>query len=618
MALPKGYDYRQYLPTDEDFLFVFEHKQNGKTYELDDDIYPANGPYYYKGVRIYLACILLKWKEGGKFVEHELLNDPDMNKFGYYDPEDLAELRSLAVVYGSYYINILKKYLNAAWNLDSPEKRIQDKKDARKGEIEVKNSGNGIFHIIPYSMKYDNYDPNKKQSGGKMHIVIGRPEGNIYKIGVRGSIDFRSKENPVWDIPYFLTEQEARDFIANVDNQHIQTVVDLSNWRFVITDRWHDAYRYDETEQRNIRFKEYVTTGDVFKIETACGPCYMHKKSRWAPKKENLEEAIEKHNTLNQKLFDGEELKQEVKDKVEEITNEMIRLLTEENIKLEVRDVILTGSNVSYNYTKDSDIDVHILAKTSDLNDPDKLYPAIYNAYRRIFANKYDISFYGIPVEVYIEVEGNETASTGAHSVMFDKWIRKPEAIAIPDIDQAEIDKAAKPWKDEAEEILKSDSVEKIDDYINRIYEMRQKGLYNTEGVEFSTENLVFKEVRNAGLLDSLKKYRDELTAKELSLESLHENMSEQERRDIVIRIKRLTHYDAIVQPNGHFEIHLVKEDDIQYVLSILRRQNWVQDCHSVPGKFDFSHVSSFSLPSRYHTVIGNVRMLQHELEYTR
>ena len=238
-----------------------------------------------------------------------------------------------------------------------------------------------------------------------------------------------------------------------------------------------------------------------------------------------MNEAIEKHNELNQKLFDGNRLKPKVREKAEEIINEFLKILAEDEVKLIVRDIILTGSNASYNYTKDSDIDLHIIAETKSFKDSADVYAKLYRAYGRIFGNKFEISFYGIPVEIYVETEANPVVSNGIYSVMFDKWVKEPSAIAIPEIDQKAIDKAAKPWIDEAKALIKevddnvADGEEKIDDYITRIYELRQKGIYSAAGNEYSTENLIFKEVRNAGLLDKLKKLKNVLISKKLSLE---------------------------------------------------------------------------------------------------
>ena len=124
---------------------------------------------------------------------------------------------------------------------------------------------------------------------------------------------------------------------------------------------------------------------------------------------EALKEDIEKHDTLNPKLFDENgKLKSEVREKILEIVKEFTDGLKEDGIKINVKDIKLVGSNVSYNYTKDSDLDVHIVADTDSLECPDDLYPLLYSAYRSLWNNKMDIEFYGIPVELYIETSDTQ------------------------------------------------------------------------------------------------------------------------------------------------------------------------------------------------------------------
>ena len=488
-----------------------------------------------------------------------------------------------------------------------------------------------------------------------------------------------------------------------------------------------------------------------------------------------MNEAIEKHNELNQKLFDGDHLKPEVREKAEEIINEFLKILAEDEVKLIVRDVILTGSNASYNYTKDSDIDLHIIAETESFEESADVYAKLYRAYGRIFGNKFEISFYGIPVEIYVETESNPVVSNGIYSVMFDKWVKEPSAIAIPEIDQKAINKAAKPWIDEAKALTKevddnvADGEEKIDDYITRIYELRQKGIYSAAGNEYSTENLIFKEIRNAGLLDRLKKLKNALISKKLSLEEginyldddhefkdygtaevegknvidthkastfatqdlldgstdaaydnvcytiidltptqyfelcgkvqemspeeiirfigmderqiahikdvilkfnkrlplpyvsfssvadvsgqegrhrmyalgemfgwdaefpvmviqdkssektvgelLNESitedfyLAEKERINYVNIISRLTHNQPIIQQNGIFQIHNIKEDEYQYLLTLLRRQSWIEYVSATAGRFDFNKISYQGMPKRLYTISGKIKI---------
>jgi predicted nucleotidyltransferase len=110
-------------------------------------------------------------------------------------------------------------------------------------------------------------------------------------------------------------------------------------------------------------------------------------------------------------------LKPEVVEKINEIVDTFLDSLAEDNIKIDVEDIILVGSNVSYNYTKDSDLDIHILANLDNLECPDNLYPLLYSAYKSLFNKKMDINFYGIPVEVYVETDDTPLRSNGIYSV---------------------------------------------------------------------------------------------------------------------------------------------------------------------------------------------------------
>ena len=121
---------------------------------------------------------------------------------------------------------------------------------------------------------------------------------------------------------------------------------------------------------------------------------------------DNLNEKVEKHDTLNPKLWDeAGNLKPEVREKILEIVKDFTDGLEEDEIKFKIKDIVLVGSNCSYNYNDKSDLDIHIRMDTDSLECPDNLYPLLYGAYRSLYNNKMDIDFYGIPVEIYIETD---------------------------------------------------------------------------------------------------------------------------------------------------------------------------------------------------------------------
>ena len=97
-----------------------------------------------------------------------------------------------------------------------------------------------------------------------------------------------------------------------------------------------------------------------------------------------------------------------MKEKIIQIANEFIDELSQDGIKFDLKDIRLVGSNCAYNYTKKSDLDVHLIASKSSLHCPDDLYPKLYSAYRSIFNKNLDISIHGVPVEIYVEIEDDE------------------------------------------------------------------------------------------------------------------------------------------------------------------------------------------------------------------
>jgi predicted nucleotidyltransferase len=58
--------------------------------------------------------------------------------------------------------------------------------------------------------------------------------------------------------------------------------------------------------------------------------------------------------------------------------------LKEDEIELDVKDIVIIGSNANYNYTAQSDIDTHIIADMTPYKDVTDLALKLYNAYRSI------------------------------------------------------------------------------------------------------------------------------------------------------------------------------------------------------------------------------------------
>ena len=223
-----------------------------------------------------------------------------------------------------------------------------------------------------------------------------------------------------------------------------------------------------------------------------------------------LTESIEVHDILNPKLYNGMEMKQEVFDKLTQIYKEFLDFI---DIPLNIVDVEVVGSNASYNYNENSDIDLHIIVNSEVTYVEPTILRQLYNDRKGSFNRDYDISVEGIPVELYIEDVNDGNATNGRYSLLKQQWVIEPKPIhyEIPDISQDLMS-----YQEKCASLLLSDSAEEVRQFINDLYMMRKLGL--AEGGEASTGNLIFKELRSMNMLQDLKDHYYELRSKDLSI----------------------------------------------------------------------------------------------------
>lgn len=230
----------------------------------------------------------------------------------------------------------------------------------------------------------------------------------------------------------------------------------------------------------------------------------------------------EQHTELNPKLFTGDKLKPEVRDRLMDIAKEFTNTIAED-LDYKVLDVIMVGSQAGYTYTDYSDIDLHLIVNLSQISrENPEIVQYLFNSERSRFNSNYDITVKGIEVEIYVEDLRTSTRSNGVYSIMNDEWIKVPSK----DITKRTVDMD---WStnskyqelvNEINQVLDSGTSGDIQDMINEIYMYRKNGLATDDG-ELSEGNLIFKEIRNQGYLDKLKSHYYEIRSNELTLEGL-------------------------------------------------------------------------------------------------
>lgn len=219
---------------------------------------------------------------------------------------------------------------------------------------------------------------------------------------------------------------------------------------------------------------------------------------------------------LNSNLFDGDGVMHpEVRDKILEIVDTFLEF-TQIKDDINVVDVRVVGSNASYNYNEDSDLDVHIVVDLSKISKPETIAQLYFGEVKHSFKESYDITIKGIEVELYVEDINSSAVTNGIYSVSQEKWIKEPQPMDDPTDD--EISKAEEIEDEITSALEKATTYEEKEDIINKLYLMRKDALAS-QG-ETAPANLAFKSLRNKGILTRAKDEIKQGVSKKLSLES--------------------------------------------------------------------------------------------------
>lgn len=227
--------------------------------------------------------------------------------------------------------------------------------------------------------------------------------------------------------------------------------------------------------------------------------------------------SIQYHDDLNPLIWDNEKLKDDVRKTLLKNAKRFIEFSGLEELQFE--DVILTGSMANYNYNENSDLDVHILLNYDQISDNYDFADEFLKMKKSIWNDRYPIQIKGHEVEMYYQDANEAHHSTGTYSILNNEWIDEPTKKII-DIDTNNIKQKGAQLMYEIDDLEKFKDpdifLERYNVLKDKIKRMRQSGL--EENGEFSTENLVFKILRNSGYLEKLVELKNKYLTKDLSL----------------------------------------------------------------------------------------------------
>jgi hypothetical protein len=218
-------------------------------------------------------------------------------------------------------------------------------------------------------------------------------------------------------------------------------------------------------------------------------------------------------NELNPKLWIDGEFNNKLRVQLLKIARAFYKFL---GIQAQIKDVTLTGSNANYNWTKYSDIDLHLIINYKDINDNAVLVRELMQSKKSLWNNTYPLEFKGMNIELYAQDSNEPHASTGVYSLFNNDWVHEPDSTIISVEDDA-IHTKAEPYEYEIDNLdpYEEGLLDKIQKLKSRLKHLRQTGLESVG--EYSIENLAFKALRNSGHLEKLSELEKDLTLIQLT-----------------------------------------------------------------------------------------------------
>ena len=217
--------------------------------------------------------------------------------------------------------------------------------------------------------------------------------------------------------------------------------------------------------------------------------------------------------SLNPKFWVNGKLNSKVRLRLLDIADEFIKTLNVNWVK--PNDIVLTGSLANYNWTKYSDVDVHIIIPYKKVYKDTSFVNDFFEMKKREWSDNHDeLKIYGFPVEMYVEDEDEPASSNGVYSLETNKWVKEPspfgkkesfnkELVRTKSADlMTKIDDLSE-MVDKEEDTHKLEKLmDKSDRLMRKLHAMRKKSLEN--GGEMSNGNVIYKVIRASGYLDKL------------------------------------------------------------------------------------------------------------------
>lgn len=217
---------------------------------------------------------------------------------------------------------------------------------------------------------------------------------------------------------------------------------------------------------------------------------------------------LQYHDQLNPQVWEGDHLKSNVRSHLLKIADYWRSFA--EIPEDAVTDIVFTGSLANYNYTPHSDFDLHLYVDMDKLPIKDEALRSknIFHM-KGLWAKSHpDIKIFGYPVELFAEdYKTRHPLTQGVYSLTRDEWIQRPPKEDINYENDANLKAKVDHYARTIHHMVDNDhDLDVIKAFKDKLRTMRGDSIQK-HGELRGTNNLVFKELRNRGLLDKLSNF---------------------------------------------------------------------------------------------------------------
>ena len=224
-------------------------------------------------------------------------------------------------------------------------------------------------------------------------------------------------------------------------------------------------------------------------------------------------EPFEPKDELNPKFWVDNKLNSKVRMRLLDIADDFVKTLDIRWVKPD--DIVLTGSIANYNWTKFSDVDIHIIMDFKKVYEKTDFVKNYFDCKKQEWNSTHEgLKIYGFNVELSVEDKNTPAVASGVYSLEKNDWVSEPKDLSDAKLNKEYVESTAENYIEKIDDLDRrirkekdAKKVEKLSDKMvsifNKLKGMRRDGL-KSKAKEMSSGNIIWKILRAEGYIKKI------------------------------------------------------------------------------------------------------------------